>query len=91
MALSARGTTLAKAFHMRGNQNFWDPETNPNGIVSFLNSENVCCHCDLPVLSEIELTCVQWLLRDRLAEYVKTHVRNTRNCETAQLSEEHWC
>jgi hypothetical protein len=42
--LSARGSAWGKADFAHGKQDFYDLSTNPNGVVSFANAENVSHH-----------------------------------------------
>ena len=43
--LSTRGSTWAKVDFAHGEQDVYNSSTNPNGIVSFANAENVTA-CD---------------------------------------------
>lgn len=44
--LSARGSAWGKADFAHGKQDIYDPISNPKGVVSFANAENVCHHKD---------------------------------------------
>ncbi|WPH01278.1 pyridoxal phosphate-dependent transferase [Acrodontium crateriforme] len=96
--LSTRGAQWSQIDYTHGEQNFYHPIANPNGVVSFANAENFLMHQDLIDFinsnSRFDASCCSYgemftgtnRLRTAMAMHLNTHFQPAASIDPEQIT-----